>query len=58
MFHRAERVSSFRNRNLHMPDDADLEGKLKASLVDGVLTVIVPKRKAAAHPGPRTVEVA
>jgi hypothetical protein len=31
IFHRAERVTTFRNRNLRMPDNADLSGELKAS---------------------------
>ena len=29
-------VSTFRNRNLRMPEDADLAGEIKAGYVDGV----------------------
>ena len=52
VFHRAERVSSFRNRNLRMPENADLEGEIKAKYEDGVLEITVPKKPAEAVQGP------
>lgn len=45
VFLRAERVSTFRNRNLRMPDDADLEGDIIAKYHDGVLEITIPKKQ-------------
>ena len=59
VFHRAERVSSFRNRNLRMPDDASMEGDIKATYTDGVLEVIIPKKKTEGEEGAkRTIPIA
>ena len=57
VFHRAERVSSFRNRNLRMPDNADLEGDITARYEDGVLEITVPKKKARQQEPSKTVTV-
>jgi len=59
VFLRAERVSSFRNRNLRMPDDADMEGPLTARYEDGVLEIIIPKKKVeeGAMVGTKTITV-
>ena len=44
-------VSSFRNRNLRMPEDADLQSsKIKAHYEDGVLSITIPKVKEGAAP--------
>ncbi|KAL4440657.1 hypothetical protein ABPG77_000366 [Micractinium sp. CCAP 211/92] len=51
IFHRAERVTTFRNRNLRLPEDADGERISKASYEDGVLTVIIPKKELGRAPG-------
>ena len=48
VFLRAERVSSFRNRNLRMPDDADMEAPMTAHYEDGVLEITIPKKKVEA----------
>lgn len=52
VFHRAERVSSFRNRNLRMPENADLEGDIQATYENGVLEIIVPKKPVERQPPP------
>jgi HSP20 family molecular chaperone IbpA len=57
-FHRAERVSSFRNRNLRMPDNADMQAAINAKYEDGVLEIIVPKTKGGAPAGVKMIDVA
>ncbi len=59
VFLRAERVSYFRNRNLRMPDDADMEAPLKARYADGVLEISIPKKKeeVGAMVGSKTIPV-
>lgn len=58
VFHRAERVSSFRNRNLRMPDNAVMDGPITATYHDGVLEIIVPKKKAPVQTEPKKISVA
>lgn len=58
IFHRAERVSTFRNRNLRMPDDADLKGEIKAAYEDGVLTIKILKNKPGLHATGKKIPVA
>lgn len=55
-YHRAERVSSFRGRNIRMPANADLEN-IKAKYEDGVLSVAMPKKQASAPTGGKDVPV-
>ena len=59
VFLRAERVSSFRNRNLRMPDNADMEAPIKATYNDGVLEIIIPKKQAeeGAPPAMKSIAV-
>jgi len=57
VFHRAERVSSFRNRNLRMPDNADLQGEIKARYHDGVLEIIVPKKAGGRPSQPKQIQL-
>jgi HSP20 family protein len=59
IFLRAERVSSFRNRNLRMPDDADMEGPITARYEDGVLEISIQKKKVeeGAGAGTKTISV-
>lgn len=57
IFHRAERVSSFRNRNLRMPENADMEGEIKAAYHDGVLEIRVGKKKEPKLPEPKQISV-
>jgi len=59
VFLRAERVSTFRNRNLRMPDDADMEGPITARYEDGVLEITIQKKKLGegAIVGTKTVAV-
>lgn len=45
IFHRAERVTTFRNRNLRLPEDADGDGVGEATYEGGVLTVVIPKKE-------------
>ena len=54
--HRRERGGEFAERTLRMPDSANLEA-VNAELVDGVLTVTVPKRDEAV-PKRRQVPIA
>lgn len=49
----AERRAYELRRTFRLPEDVDLEG-IAANLVDGVLTVTLPKRLGS---GPRTIEV-
>ncbi|KAI3436578.1 hypothetical protein D9Q98_005994 [Chlorella vulgaris] len=58
IFHRAERVTTFRNRNLRMPDDADMSAELQATYEDGVLTVVIPKKSGATRPEGRAIQIA
>lgn len=55
IFHRSERVSTFRGRALRMPDNANMDA-IKAKYEDGVLEVTIPKR-GEAKPEGRTVAV-
>ena len=57
IFHRAERVSSFRNRNLRMPDNADMGGPINAKYEDGVLEISIAKKEQAA-PSSKQVAIA
>ncbi|KAL4457980.1 hypothetical protein ABPG75_012845 [Micractinium tetrahymenae] len=58
IFHRAERVSSFRGRALRMPDNADCE-QINAKYEDGVLELRIAKKKAeTTKPEGRVIEVA
>ncbi|PRW56077.1 tRNA-splicing ligase-like protein [Chlorella sorokiniana] len=58
IFHRAERVSSFRGRALRMPDNADLE-KITAKYEDGVLELRIAKKDLQqAKPEGRTITIA
>lgn len=58
IFHRAERVSSFRGRALRMPDNADCE-QITAKYEDGVLELRIAKKKTeASRPEGRVVQVA
>lgn len=47
IFHRAERVSSFRGRALRMPDNADCE-QIQAKYEDGVLELRIAKKSVEA----------
>ncbi|PRW56154.1 kDa class I heat shock -like [Chlorella sorokiniana] len=58
VYHRAERVTTFRNRNLRMPEDADMSGDLQAKYEDGVLHVTIPKKEGRQPTGGRAIEVA
>ncbi|GAB4820961.1 hypothetical protein N2152v2_008007 [Parachlorella kessleri] len=58
IFHRAERVSTFRNRNLRMPDDCDLQAQVTAKYEDGVLTITIPKKEGAGKTPARVVPIA
>ena len=53
----SERRSVAINRQLLLPDDVDVEADITASAVDGILTVVVNK-KAAAAPRVRSIPVA
>lgn len=57
IFLRAERVSTFRNRNLRMPEDADLEGDIRAKYHDGVLEIVVPKKKVELKAATRQIRL-
>lgn len=59
IFLRAERVSSFRNRNLRMPDNANMEAPIKATYNDGVLEIIIPKKtvEEGAPPAMKSIAV-
>ncbi|PSC67475.1 hypothetical protein C2E20_8857 isoform B [Micractinium conductrix] len=59
IFHRAERVSSFRGRALRLPDNADVQAQVNAKYEDGVLELRIPKKKMeASAPQGRVIQIA
>lgn len=58
VFHRAERIASFRNRNLRLPDDADGQSTKEATYVDGVLEIVITKKQVSGRTEGRVLEIA
>jgi HSP20 family protein len=52
-YHRREREAGTFNRVISLPDDIDVE-KINATLMDGVLTVVIPKSEKAK---PRQIKI-
>lgn len=56
IFHRSERVSTFRGRALRMPENANMDD-IKAKYEDGVLEVTIPKQAAERAPEGRAIAI-
>ncbi|MCI0422588.1 MAG: Hsp20/alpha crystallin family protein, partial [Acidobacteria bacterium] len=54
VYHRLERPSGAFERRFNLPEDVDAD-KIRATLNEGVLTVMLPKKQR--RPQPRRVEV-